>query len=265
MANNMKYIRLYFHFFRINLMKSMAYRGNFFLGMLLVCIESLTTLFTIKIVFNHIGSIAGWSFQDMLVLSGVFMITNSLAWLFYKASIGDLDRLINRGELDMYLVKPVDTQFMISIHNLDIEDGARGIVGLALIAFGMQGSHVTELFRAIPLFLITLILGQVVIYSISLAVKTVSFKSIQGWATNAIAWRFHELARYPTDIYQGILRILYTFIFPLAFIATVPTKALLGTITLPLIVGSFAAAIGTFTACRCIWKWALRSYTSASS
>jgi len=230
-----------------------------------VCIESLTTLFTINIVFRHIDSIAGWSYQDMLVLSGVFMLTHALAWLLYKASVSNLDRLINRGDLDTYLIKPIYTQFMVSIYDLDIEDATRGIVGIFLLFYGLQGHDSSQIILALPLFVITMVVSQIVLYSISIAIKTISFKSIQGWSTNAIAWRFHDLARYPTDIYRGILKVIYTLVFPLAFVATVPAKALIGTLTLPFFFGSFAIALTTFFISRGIWKWALSQYSSASS
>ncbi len=259
----MKYLRVYFRFFRINTMKAFAYRGNFFLGLVLVSFESLTFLFAVTFLFQHIDSIAGWSEKDMLVLTGVFMITQALAWLLYKASVSNLDRLIQRGELDMHLVKPIDSQFLISVYDIDLEDAARGLVGFGLIFFGLQANPLTIL-ASLPIFLITLMIGQVIIYSISLAIKTISFKSIQGWSTNAIAWRFHELARYPTDMYTGTMRMVYTYIFPLAFVATVPTKALLGSLSLSFFLLAFVVGASSFLACRLIWKWALKHYSSAS-
>lgn len=259
------YLKLYKSFFKINLMKSLAYRKNFLLGMFLVSVESLSVLVSVKIVFNHVVDIAGWSFDDMLVLTGIFMITHSLAWIFFKGGVNALDSIINKGELDWFLVKPVDPQFLITVHRLDLEDAARSVVGIAVMAYGLQNAPVFETLRMIPIFLITLLCGQTVLYAITLAVKSISFKSIQGWATNSIFWRFHDLARYPTDIYTGAIRIIYTFIFPLIFIATVPAKTLTGKFHASLLVGAVAAAIISFMISRAIWKAALRTYSSASS
>lgn len=243
----------------------MAYRKNFLLGTVLVSFESIIIFIAVKIIFNHIGDIAGWSFNDTLVLSGIFMITHAIAWLFYKGGISQMDQLINKGDLDWLLVKPVDTQFLATCHRVDVEDGARSIVGIAVIIIGLQNAPVFETLIMLPVFLLTFICGQIILYSISLAIKTISFKSIQGWSTNSISWRFHELARYPTDIYKGTLRIIYTYIFPLIFIATVPAKALTGRITVSLVFGSILAATLTFLISRQIWKFALKRYSSASS
>lgn len=263
---NMKtYLNLYKSFVKINLMKSLAYRKNFLLGLFLVSLESLTVFISVKIVFNHVVDIAGWSFHDMLVLTGIFMITHSLAWLFFKGGVNELDSIINKGELDWFLVKPVDPQFLVTIHRIDLEDAARSVVGIAVMVYGLQHAPLFDTLLMLPIFLVTLLAGQMVLYAITLTVKSVSFKSIQGWATNSIFWRFHDLARYPTDIYTGAIRILYTYVFPLIFIATVPAKALTGKFNVWLLVGALAAAGISFIVSRAIWKMALRTYSSASS
>ncbi len=260
-----KYIKLYLTFLRINAIKRLTYRANFILGAVLVSFESITVILGIKIIFNHVGNIAGWNFDDMLVLSGIFMITHALAWLFYKGGLNDLDKIINKGDLDWHLIRPVDPQFIISTHRIDLEDAARSLVGIFIMIYGLRNSELFTTLSYIPFFFITLVAGAIVLYSFTLVVKTISFKSIQGWSTNSIFWRFHNLAQFPTDIYTGLVKTLYTFIFPLIFIATVPAKALTGKLTLQLLIGSILAAIISFTISRLIWKYALRSYSSASS
>ncbi|NCO04756.1 MAG: hypothetical protein GW939_01255 [Candidatus Magasanikbacteria bacterium] len=260
-----KYWRLYLLFFRVNLMKRMAYRLNFILGALLVMAESLTIIFGVTIIYGHIDSIAGWSLSDMYVLSGIFMITNSLAWLLYKGGVTDLDKHINSGTLDWHLIRPVDAQFILSTQRIDIEDGARSIIGLFLMGYGLRESELFSTLIHIPVFIFLMICSTLILYSITLSLKTISFTSIQGWATNSIFWRFHDLARFPTDIYTGGFRILYTFILPLAFVATVPAKSLTGKLSLQLIFGALVATVVSVVLSRFIWKRALLGYSSASS
>lgn len=263
--NTRKYLRLYKIFFKTNLIKALAYPGNFWFMFVLTGAESLVVLFAVNILFNHVESIAGWSYHDMLVLIGVFMLSHSLAWIFFKAGINDLDMIIQKGDLDWYLIKPADTQFLVTIHRIDVEDAGRSVVGVWLIIVGLQEAPLFTTLLHIPLFVVMMLLGQVVLYAVILAVKIVSFKSIQGWATNAISWRFHEIAHYPTDIYRGMVKFIYTFIFPLIFIATVPAKVLTGKIELQIILGAFLAATISLLVVRILWKRALKTYSSASS
>ncbi|KKW42849.1 MAG: hypothetical protein UY92_C0003G0055 [Candidatus Magasanikbacteria bacterium GW2011_GWA2_56_11] len=261
----MKYFSLYLAFFRANLMKDMAYRGNFLLGSLTTALESLMVYFGVAVLFRHVTTIAQWTYEEMLILLGVYMISNSAAWLLFRAGVSDLDRTINRGDLDWYLVKPIDAQFLSTVTRIDIEDAARSLVGLVLVGLGLYRGTAEVSFWRLLAFVITFLAGQAILYSIQLALKTVSFKSLQGWATNSIAFRFHDLAQYPTDIYRGLMRVVYTFVLPLAFIATVPAKALIGEITAGLFALSLLIAAAALAITRLIWKRALRTYTSASS
>lgn len=260
-----KYFRLYYHFFRVNAMKATAYRGSFWFITLLTAFESAVIFFGVTILFQHLHSIAGWTYPDMMVLLGVFLLTNAAAWFLFKGGVSDLDKIINTGTLDYLLIKPADSQFLVSVSRLDLEDGVRGLVGILLIIFGLKDAPLFHTLSALPAFVLLFLCGQLILYSLQIAIKTVSFKSIQGWATNSIGWRFHELAQYPTDIYHGLMRLIYTFVFPLVFIATVPAKALTGRLTLSLFLGAILATCATFFVSRQIWKFALKIYSSASS
>lgn len=260
-----KYIKLYFVFLRANMIKLFTYRGDFWLGFLLTGAQSIAILLGLNIMFIHINNIAGWSYHDMLVLLGTFMLTDALSWMLFRAGVNDLDTIINKGDLDWYLIKPIDTQFMVTVQRLDAQDAGRSFVGIPILIYGLQNSEIFATLLNIPLFIVTLLLGQVVLYSITMAVKTVSFKSIQGWATSAISWRFYDLARYPVDIYSGAMRIIYTFVLPLVFIATVPAKVLTGNFELYMLFGAIAAAAISLCIVRLIWNKALSGYSSASS
>jgi len=247
-------------------MKSMSYRGNFLFGCLLTIFESVISFLTITIIYSHIRVIAGWSYHDSLVLAGIFMITNSFGWLLYRGGLTDLDKVINRGDFDWMLIKPVDIQFLSTVNRIDIEDASRSLVGLYIIGYGLHGSqHLTNLWYTLPLFVITFLCGQIVLYSIFLIFKTITFKSIHGWATNAIAHRFQQLSQYPTDIYKGVVRTIYIWVLPLTFVATVPAKMLTEKFTWQLCVGSLIAAILSFGISRAVWKFAVKKYSSASS
>jgi len=246
-------------------MKGMAYRANFLFGVSLTAFESIITFLVATIIYSQIKTIAGWSYSDTLVLIGIVMLTQAFGWLTFRGGMSDFDRIISRGDFDWMLVKPVDVQFMASCNRIDIEDGARSIVGILLIIYGATASSLLNFGAKLFLFIITFFCGQIVLYAIFLSFKTIAFKAIQGWATNSIAYRLQELAKYPTDIYKGALRVVYTYVLPLIFIATVPAKALTGKLTWELFVGSIIAAVLSFIVSRLIWKFALKRYSSASS
>ena len=72
-----------------------------------------------------------------------------------------------------------------------------------------------------------------------------------------------DAARWPSHIFRGVLRILFTFVVPLALMTTYPSLALLGKLPAPAFALSFAVAAVFVAVSRAIWLRALGRYTSA--
>ena len=71
--------------------------------------------------------------------------------------------------------------------------------------------------------------------------------------------------RYPLNAYPPPLRLLFTFVLPVAFLTTVPAQVLLGVAGAPMLLAGLGLAVVFFAAARSFWLFALRFYTSASS
>jgi ABC-2 type transport system permease protein len=75
-------------------------------------------------------------------------------------------------------------------------------------------------------------------------------------------WQF---ARYPVDIYRRPLRLLLTYVLPVAFLATTPSRALVHGPAFPVIVVALAVGVGSVLLAQLVWRAGLRRYTSATS
>ena len=71
--------------------------------------------------------------------------------------------------------------------------------------------------------------------------------------------------RYPLNAYPPALRVLFTFVLPVAFLTTIPAKVLLDSAGTPMLLAGLGLAVVFFAAARSFWLFALRFYTSASS
>lgn len=261
----MRYLKLYLSFLRINSQQALAYRANLLFGLFITAIESGATLMTVSVLFRHIPSINGWSYSDMLVLTGTFMITNSLGWLVFRASVEKLDQLISRGDFDYFLVKPISSQFLVSVNTIDIEDSARGAVGLVIATLGIMQTSQSITVIQILAFLIALICGEAILYSLQLILKTISFKSVQGWGSNNIFYRLQDTTQFPLTVYRGFARLIFTIIIPVFFVTTVPVQLLLGKASFIWLFWALLAASSALLVARIIWHFTVKSYSSASS
>ncbi len=261
----MKYLRIYWVLLKTNLINTMTYRSNFFAGAIITGFETVISFYAIKILFTHISGIAGWSYTDMMVLTGIGFLANSISWFTFRAGVEKLDHLINKGDFDFMLLRPISARFLVSVYRLDVEDAARGLVGISILLRGLSLGDYHIGFFNILLFLIAFLAGEIILYCIQISLKTMSFKTIQGWASNNTFFRIQEISQYPVDIYRGLTKMIYTFVIPVLFIATVPAKILLGKGSLWLALGAVVAAATALLVSQLIWRMAVKSYSSASS
>lgn len=74
-----------------------------------------------------------------------------------------------------------------------------------------------------------------------------------------------SLVRVPVDFYTQPLRFLITFVIPLGVMYTFPAKALMGLLSIQMIVMSFAGGMAALFISIKIWNNSLKHYQSASS
>ncbi|HEY2748129.1 MAG TPA: ABC-2 family transporter protein, partial [Polyangia bacterium] len=72
-------------------------------------------------------------------------------------------------------------------------------------------------------------------------------------------------ARWPSSVFHGVWRILFTFVVPLALMTTYPALALLGRLDSLTALRAFGGAILFVLAARLVWRRAIGHYRSASS
>lgn len=260
-----KYFRIFLQMQKFNLMKRMAYPFSFFgISITVLLVMFLSVLF-INVNFSYIDSVSGWNIDQMYAVLGSFMVAEGVLWAFF-GQLNAINSLIRDGGVDGILLKPVDSQFMISLWRGDVEDLVRIITGFSLIIFSMKNTIGFEVFHFI-LFLLLLFNGIVMLYSFNLAVRSVSFWIIDGSGLWLLMERITGNSQYPTDIYyHKVVRGIFTFIIPLAFVATVPAKILTNvSIDFKLVALSFVMAILFFVFSRKFWKFSLGRYSSASS
>jgi ABC-2 type transport system permease protein len=72
-----------------------------------------------------------------------------------------------------------------------------------------------------------------------------------------------DAARWPVSVFPRVVRLLFTFVIPLALMTTYPARALLGTLPWATLAGALGGGIIAFTVARIVWKASIARYTSA--
>jgi ABC-2 type transport system permease protein len=172
---------------------------------------------------------------------------------------------IRQGTLDFVLTKPRDSQLLVSIRRisiwslLDVLMGAVVLV-IALVRLG-RGVSITQGIG----FLVVLAAGAVIVYSFWLMLATIAFWFVKVENILVVFQSMYQAGRWPVSIYPGALRVLLTFLVPVAFAVTVPAEAVIGRLTWTSLLTSLALAAAIATAARAFWRFGVRNYSGASA
>lgn len=246
----------------MNVLRRMAYRGNFFLMMVIIPLHISVYVFFISVIYGNLKTIAGWDFYHSLLIVASMIFIEAIAWIFCS-HMGDLRRRVREGTLDGFIVKPIDTQFLVSVNMLDPEDLSRFLMVIVLMIYVI--SHIRITVINLFLYIILLFNAFIIFYSILVFITTIAFWVVENRGLWFISKNILSISQYPTDIYTGAMKMIFSFIIPIAFIATVPAKVLSGWYDWKLVVESFIIAGIFFYLSRKFFLFGLRHYSSASS
>lgn len=259
------YFRLYVHLLGYNLQSRLAYRWEFFLSVVSVLTELIVRLVFLSVIYQYVPTIAGWTYPQMLFLFATGFTLEAIAWFTWQGSIMKLHESIQDGSYDFLMTKPVGLLFITAFRRMDLEDVARVVLGVALIIYASHLQHFAPHLSEWIFWMLSLVFAQVVYFSFALILKTTSFWTTQTAEINYLLYSVTRLNQYPTQLYTGVVRWLFTFVIPVTFITTIPAELITGKAGLFALFGLTLFSASIFFVARSIFYRSIRAYSSASS
>ncbi|HJZ84389.1 MAG TPA: ABC-2 family transporter protein [Polyangia bacterium] len=261
----LRYARLLGVEMRVSLALAAQYRADFVLEGVMSLFWLGWNIVPLMVVFGVRPTIAGWSFNEALIVMGWFTILRSLLEAAINPSLLAVVEHIRKGTLDFVLLKPADAQFLVSTVRFELWPllgvaGGAVLIGDAFVRLGQAPQALHVAVAAALLLLAALVLYSVWILVISAAFWVVRLDNL-AYLFNAI----FDAARWPSSVFRGFLRVVFTFVIPLAMMTTYPAEALLGRLRLQAALGAGLGALVFASLARLTWRRAIAHYTSASS
>jgi ABC-2 type transport system permease protein len=275
MAN---YFCVFLTFARNSLIRDMTFRANFVIDLISSTSWVLINLAFYTLIFHYtpaIGANTGWEkYQFFLFLStGLFI--NSLVQSLFMTNADELSELVRTGTLDFALLKPIDTQFLVSLTRIDWSALGNFVLGVGLMVYSMHQLHYLPGPVQIVLYPLYVLCGIAIYYSLMIALAATSVWLGRNQTLFDFWFYITNFSRYPMEIYQGPwgtpLRQVFTFLLPVLVVVNVPAQVLVRPVNphLPAdwLLPGFAlfAAVASLIGSRWVFQRALRSYRSASS
>ncbi len=263
--NMVRNLKLYGAFLIASLKKMMLYRIDCLVGMFSQVAFQVIELVFIWIVFQNTETIAGWNFEQLLLLYGVMMLSVSVTELLFDATYDIGRKLIRKGKFDTTLLRPVHP--LVSILGDSESYTALGyiVILLILIVAMLIRLHIAVTFLLVMKIVYFGILGGFIIGGIQ---TIFSVAGLWSYKSNEIVWsvfQLHKLAQYPIGIYNRFIKLLISGILPFAFASYYPTLDYLGQQQNYLILLTPCIALLIWMIAIKIWNWALKKYRSTGN
>lgn len=277
-AEHPDYLRVFWIFVRNNLVRAMSFRANF----LIECISSVSWIVMnigfYLLVFRHVPVLVqgtGWGQYEFFVFLSTTMFVNSLVQAFFMPNAQEFSELIRTGNLDFALLKPIDTQFLISLRRIEWSALANFAVGVGLLVFSLWKLTTREenplvisplVFILYPFYLLC---GIAILYSLMICLAATSIWLGRNQTLYNFWFYITNFSRYPMEIYQSFypLQWFFTFLIPILIVVNVPARMMAMPLTNRWFLPAFGivATIFSLIGSRFVFHLALKSYRSASS
>jgi ABC-2 type transport system permease protein len=261
----MEHLRLFWLFAKTSVQNDTEYRADFFAQVLVTLLGIATQLAAVWVIFRHTPQLAGWSLPQVLALLGVYNFMYGFIGALIAPNMRQVLEDVRQGTLDFALLKPINSQFLVSVRQFVVWRITDIVLGLALAIYAAMRLAQELSLREALVFPLVLVCGAVIIYSFWLILATTSFWFTRIENIEMIFWNIFEAGRYPIDVYPLYIRRFLTFGVPLAFITTVPARALGGALEASTVVLSMLLAAAMAVVSAWFWRFGLRRYGSASS
>ncbi|MCB0570739.1 MAG: ABC-2 family transporter protein [Phaeodactylibacter sp.] len=270
------YIAVFWMFARNSLIRDMTFRANFLIEAISSVSWMLMNLGFYALVYQFTPNIEGWTKYQFYVFIATTMFVNSLVQAFFMPNAEELSEMVRTGGLDFALLKPIDTQFLVSLRRVNWSSLGNFFVAIGLLFYALPRIEGWELtWWRVAMYPAYVVMGVLILYSVMISLAATSIWLGRNQSLYDFWFYLTNFSRYPMEIYSGnragdALRTIFTFVVPILVVINVPA----GILARPLSSENHGMSLAWFAVlatatCLLFSRWvfnrALWSYRSASS
>ncbi len=264
-----RYVRLIGAFCRYSLARELAFRGNFLIKILVELIWLAILIGFYALVFTKTSTVASWSEWEYLFFVGCYFTLEGLMETLFLENCSEFTELVRTGDLDYYLLKPIDEQFLLSFRKFDWSTAPNIVLGGAVMGIALWRLDWVFDPARVAAFVIVLACGTALAYSFMFMLASASVYFIRNQSLFELWWLVTSLMRYPREVFTRgwawSLGWFFTFVIPMLLVVNVPARIMVKVFD-PVMIGyTLVATVLAAFISRKFFRYALRRYRSASS
>lgn len=209
----MFYFRVWLKIVRASLSKAVAYRievlSRIMRGLVLVLVQ----IVFLNAIAGSSRSFAGWTLDELYLITGIFNLINSIAWSFFSINLWRLEEKLMKGEFDFILLKPISSIFGASFTEFFIDEFMSAISGFILVGYYIVAHGSTISLLGYVSAIVMMIIGLTLWYCWDLIVSSFDFFVLKN-GFRSIKEQFNSTGRFPTQIWENNFQAFFYVVFP---------------------------------------------------
>lgn len=270
------YGRVWMTFMRNALVREMTFRGNFLINLVTRAFWFAAQITLFEIIYRNVDSINDWSRYQYFAFMATGMLINAIIEGFFMPNCANFSELIRTGNLDFALLKPIDTQFLVSCEKIEL-----AMINQIALSCGLLGYSLYQIGEPISVmqaaaFLVYVLVGVAFFYSLMISLASTSIWLGRNQGLYDFWFYVTVFARYPRSIYRGVdsnrieagdvLQTAFTYVLPILLVVTVPAQVITNSLdswVFPFV--ALVSSLAGLVVSRFVFLTSLKSYRSASS
>ena len=247
-----------------------SYRTSFAIEVVSQVFIVLVEFAEVYVVFHQVDKLGGFSYAEVTLMYGIAVSAFGIADLV----VGHLDQLpfyVRRGTFDAFLLRPLSPLGQLVTSDFSLRRVGRVVTGFTVLAVALVAVDIDWTAGRLLLVVVTPLAGAAIFSAVFVATSAIGFWVVEGTEfASAFTYGGNYLSAFPFTVFGTVVRRFFTFLVPVAFVAYLPSLALLGRpdpLGLPgwLSWSAVPVAVVAWIASVAVWRTGLRHYVGAGS
>jgi ABC-2 type transport system permease protein len=265
----LRYVKLWYSLAKFSLLGELAFRGNFLFKVVVELLWLGILLLFNFTIFQQTTKIADWDAHQYLFFIGCYFAMGGLIEMLFLDNCNQFADLVRSGDLDFFLLKPIDEQFLVSCKHVDWSCAPNILLGIIIMGYALWARDWTfEPLQAI-IFCIVFVSGAGLAYGFLLLLMSASIWLMRNQSLFEMWWLFTTLMRYPKEIFKGPWAQptgwLFFFVIPIMLVTNVPAQVMVRIYEPWIAFYMVGVTLALAWLSRRVFRAALQRYRSASS
>jgi ABC-2 type transport system permease protein len=253
------HLRIYAKLQILHTRAHLEYEADFWIGIIGSLLRHVGGFVFIWTLFSRINAVDGWTLWELAFLYALATIPVGLVEVLFDGQ-WEISRLIQRGEFDRLLVRPLSPALQVITQISSIHGMGSVILGGGVLIQSLLVLHPAWSLGK-TFFLLAVIAGSFLMIGSLNYITNCSFFWDQGASVSfpLLVQNSIDFARYPITLYARVAQVFITWVLPFAFVSYYPTLLLLDKMQpVPLLsylaplAGLLVAGIAAFVWRRCL-------------